>query len=151
MSDLHQTRRQFFGATGLSLAPWALSALIGDELNAGETAGDAPSLAPHFKPRAKSIIYLFMIGGPSQLDLFDPKEELIRRTGEPMPESYLKPGQFAQIQEKRPNLMGTPWKFSQHGESGATVSELLPHTASIVDQISIVKNAQDRRYQPHVC
>ena len=132
MNKLQQNRRQFFGATGLSLAPWALSTLMGEQ-------AAASLLTPHFKPRAKAIIYLFMIGGPSQLDLFDPKEELMRRSGEPMPESYRKPGQFAQIQEKSPKLMGSPWKFARHGQCGATMSELIPHTASIVDQISIVK------------
>ena len=137
VQDFCQSRRQFFGTTGLSLAPWALASLLGNEVQANESSDTVR--APHFPARAKSVIFLFMIGGPSQIDLFDPKKELIRRSGEPMPESYLRPGQFAQIQEKRPSLMGSPWRFAQYGQCGATVSELLPHTAAIVDQLAFVK------------
>jgi hypothetical protein len=135
-----QTRRQFFGTSALSLAPVALSSLlVGDRLRAAQADGPLPSRSPHYRARAKSVIFLFQIGGPSQLDLFDPKPMLLRRAGEPLPESILKQISFAQIQEKQPKLMGSPWKFARHGECGATVSELLPHTASIVDQITIVK------------
>jgi len=82
-----------------------------------------------------------MIGGPSQIDLFDPKPELQKRDGQPLPESILKELEFAQIQKDDPkNLMGCPWKFARHGEAGTHISELLPHTASIVDQISFVRN-----------
>jgi hypothetical protein len=112
----------------------ALSSLL-----AQEESTPAPSRPSHFASRAKSIIFLFQIGGPSQLDLFDPKPILLRREGEPLPESILKQVSFAQIQEKQPKLMGSPWKFARHGECGAAVSELLPHTASIVDQITIAK------------
>lgn len=128
------TRRQFFQASALSLAPMALSSLL-----AQESAARSSAIAPHHSPRAKSVIFLFQIGGPSQLDLFDPKPMLLRREGQPLPESILKQISFAQIQEKQPKLMGSPWRFSRHGECGATVSELLPHTASIVDQITIAK------------
>jgi hypothetical protein len=105
----------------------ALSSLMADEY---------PS---HHQPQAKSVIFLFQIGGPSQLDLFDPKPELHRREGQPLPESIQKQISFAQIQEKQPRLMGSPWRFARHGQSGATISELLPHTASIVDQITIAR------------
>lgn len=132
--SIGQTRRQFFQASALSLAPMALSSLL-----AQEESTPAPSRPSHFASRAKSIIFLFQIGGPSQLDLFDPKPILLRREGEPLPESILKQVSFAQIQEKQPKLMGSPWKFARHGECGAAVSELLPHTASIVDQITIAK------------
>ena len=132
-----QTRRQFFRQGTLSLAPLALSTL-GDAASAKEDA----TIAPHFPARAKSVIFLFQIGGPSQLDLFDPKPELIRRHGEPLPDSQLKKLKFAQIQEKRPNIMGSPWKFRRHGDVGTPVSELMPHTARIVDQISLVRTVK---------
>ncbi|MDA1049672.1 MAG: DUF1501 domain-containing protein [Planctomycetota bacterium] len=135
MDVTEQTRRQFFGTSALSLAPVALSSLLASD----RAAGPLPPRPPHYRPRAKSVIFLFQIGGPSQLDLFDPKPMLLRREGEPLPESILKQISFAQIQEKQPKLMGSPWKFARHGECGATVSELLPHTASIVDQITIAK------------
>jgi hypothetical protein len=85
------------------------------------------------------VIFLDMLGGPSQLDLFDPKPELAKRDGQFIPDSFLKKIKFAQIQEKRPRLMGSPWRFTQHGECGTAVSELLPHTAQIVDQLSVIR------------
>jgi Protein of unknown function (DUF1501) len=139
--DLHQTRRQFFGRTALGLAPLALASLLGDEqVSRAATSNDSLAVRkPHFQPRAKRVIFLDMIGGPSQLDLFDPKPELTRRDGQFIPESFLKKLKFAQIQEKRPKLMGSPWRFTQHGDCGTAVSELLPHTAQIVDQISVIR------------
>ena len=129
MTNIDQhTRRQFFRRGALSLAPVALSSLS--------------SAATHFPARAKSVIFLFQIGGPSQLDLFDPKPELRRLDGQPLPDSQLKKLKFAQIQEKRPSMMGSPWRFRRHGQVGATVSELLPHTSRIVDQISLVRTVK---------
>lgn len=129
--DLFRTaRRQFFGTSALTLAPAALSSLV-----AGNEVRQHP-------PRAKSVIFLFQIGGPSQLDLFDPKPELARREGEPLPESVQKQISFAQIQEKQPKLMPSRWRFSRHGDCGAAISELLPYTAKIVDQITIARTIQ---------
>ncbi len=140
--DQH-TRRQFFGNCALGLAPLALAALLDENTAAGATAvGPGDPMAaklPHYPARAKRVIFLYMVGGPSQLDLFEPKAELIARDGQPIPESFLKGVKFAQIQEKQPRLMASPWKFAKHGQSGADVSELLPHTATIVDHLSIVK------------
>jgi len=138
-----QTRRQFFGTSALSLAPVALTSLLAnDSLRATEADGPLPPRQPPGRARAKSVILLFHIGGPIQLDLFGPKPELLRREGEPLPDSILKRISFAQVQEKQPKLMGSPWRFARHGECGATVSKLLPHTASIVDQLTIAKTIQ---------
>ena len=129
-----QTRRQFFGSSALSLAPVVLSSLlVNDGIREMEAEGPLPPRQPHYRARAKSVNFLFQIGGPRQLDLFEPKSVLLRRDGEPLPDSILKKLSFAQIHEKQPNLMGLPWMFARHGECGATISELLPHTASIVD------------------
>ena len=129
------SRRAFFGAGGVSLASLAMSDLA--------AAANRPTLArTHFAPRARSVIFLFQVGGPSQLDLFDPKPELNRRDGQELPESLLKQVTFAQIQEKRPRLMGSPYRFRRHGESGAWVSELVPHMAGIVDQITIARTVR---------
>jgi len=137
------TRRKFFGTSALSLAPAALSTLVDRDACAGRPAGRSPvSPRSHFVPKARSVIFLFQIGGPSQLDLFDPKPELIRRAGEPLPESLLKKVSFAQIQEKQPRLMGSRYRFRQHGDSGAWASELIPHTASIIDRLSIVRTVK---------
>ncbi|MCH2401216.1 MAG: DUF1501 domain-containing protein [Pirellulales bacterium] len=137
------TRRQMFRSGTFTLAPLALASLCQqDVLSAPQPTSPLPPQSPHFPARAKSVIYLFMIGGPSQLDLFDPKPELLRRDGEVLPDSLLKQAKFAQIQEKQPKIMGSPWRFARHGECGAAVSELLPHTASIVDQVSFVKTVK---------
>ncbi|MBI3836702.1 MAG: DUF1501 domain-containing protein, partial [Planctomycetia bacterium] len=141
-----QSRRQFFGNCALSLAPLALASLCDEEALAGPAASP-PSAGPnpfaprppHFPPKAKRVIFLYMVGGPSQLDLFEPKQELIARDSQPIPESFLKGTKFAQIQDKQPRLMGSSWKFARHGQCGADISELLPHTATIVDHLSIVK------------
>lgn len=142
LEQIRQTRRQLLTTSALGLAPLSLAALMSENsVRADESTGRSPlpRIAPHVPPRAKSVIFMFQIGGPSQLDLFDPKPELLRRAGESLPAEILKQAKFAQIQEKQPQLMPSPWKFARHGESGATISELLPHTASIVDQLSIVK------------
>jgi hypothetical protein len=143
--DAMQTRRQFFGRSALGLAPMALASLFADErsargaANAGAWADPLAPRTPHFPPRAKRVIFLYMLGGPSQLDLFDPKPILAQRDGQVIPDSFLKKIKFAQIQDKQPRLMGTPWKFGQHGECGAAISELLPYTAQVADQLSIVR------------
>ena len=96
---------------------------------------------PHHQPRARRVIYLFMAGGPSQLDLFDHKPELTRRSGTPIPPSLVAGKRFAFMDSSnRFDLLGSKRTFRQHGQCGAWVSDLLPHTASIVDQMCIVKS-----------
>lgn len=91
--------------------------------------------APHFKPRAKRVIFLFMHGGPSHIDTFDYKPLLARDGGKPLP--FPKPRvEFS----KTGNLLSSPWKFKQHGQSGAWVSELFPHVAECVDDLTFVKS-----------
>ena len=137
------TRRQLFRSGTFTLAPLACASLCQHEVSgASLEMTPLPPRQSHFQARAKSVIYLFMIGGPSQLDLFDPKPELLRRDGEVLPDSLLKQAKFAQIQEKQPKIMGSPWRFARHGDSGAPVSELLPYTASIVDQLAFVKTVK---------
>src|SRR5205823_2311226 len=119
-------------------------------LFAGE--GLAAPLAPrpsHFPARAKRVILLFMLGGPSQLDLFDYKPKLCKLDGQPIGDELLSRMQFAQIMEKRPNLLGTHVKFARQGESGAEVSELLPHMAGLVDDLAIVKTVQTEEIPHH--
>ncbi|MBM3844666.1 MAG: DUF1501 domain-containing protein [Verrucomicrobia bacterium] len=141
------SRRAFLGACGTALFNAAVVPLLAGSPTAGDSAGRvaiSPSRLglPHFVPRAKNVIFLFMIGAPSQLDLFDHKPLLNQREGEPLPDSLLRRAKFAQIKEKQPKLWGTRWAFAQHGQCGAQVSELLPHTASIVDQIAFLKTVK---------
>jgi hypothetical protein len=143
----NQTRRHFFSECGVGVGAMALGALMGDRLAAAPAgtlgAGDAAvnPLAPkptHFTPKAKRVIFLFMAGGPSQLDLFDYKPKLVELTGQVIPESYVKNKRFAFIKADA-KLMGTQRKFEKVGESGAEVSELLPHLRSMVDDVCFVK------------
>jgi len=146
--DQHQLtgRRAFLSECGLRLGSVALASLLADQRCFSSVTSGRPSpLSPkptHFPARARNVIYLFMVGGPSQLDLWEYKPKLNQLTGEPLPESYLRGQRFAQIKEKQPKMMGSPWKFSQHGHCGAYASELLPHTASVVDDLAILKTVK---------
>ena len=96
---------------------------------------------PHFPARAKNIIYLFMAGGPSQLELFDYKPKLVELSGQAIPDSYLAGKRFAFMDSSfkdRTKLLGTRRAFARHGQSGAYVSELFPHTATIVDDATFI-------------
>jgi len=143
MSCSVRTRRQFFQQGAVSLAPLAWAALERDAAwGALPASSSLTPRKPHFTPQAKSVIFLHMIGGPSQIDLLDPKPELQQHAGQPLPESVQKQLTFAQIREKQPTVMASPWRFSKHGDCGAEVSELLPHTASVVDHLSIVRTVK---------
>ena len=127
------TRRYFLNESGLRLGSIALSALSGDSLYAdGQAAGRA-----HFPPKAKHIIYLFMAGGPSQVDLLDYKPKLKQFSGRDIPAELLKNERFAFIRGV-PKLLGSPYTFRQHGDSGTYVSNLLPHLSAISDDIAVV-------------
>ncbi len=137
------TRRWFFKECGVGLGAVALRSLMagGNALAADPGAG-MNSLAPkrpHFTARAKRVIYLFMAGAPSHLELFDNKPELARWDGKLPPAELLKGYRSAFI---NPNstLLGPKFKFAKHGQSGAEVSELLPHLAGVVDDLAIVKS-----------
>src|SRR5688500_11004077 len=93
---------------------------------------------PHFAPRARSVIYLHMAGAPSQLELFDYKPELMKLNGQDCPPSLLEGKRFAFIRGV-PKLMGPQAKFAQHGQSGAWISDNLPHLSTIADEISFLK------------
>ncbi len=103
----------------------------------------APGRILHHAPRAKNVIFLFMAGGPSQLELFDYKPKLIELNNQPVPQSLIEGKRFAFMDSSHgTTLLGTRRTFAQHGKSGAWVSDLFPHTAKIVDDISIVKSCQ---------
>ena len=95
--------------------------------------------SPHFAPKAKNVIFLFMAGAPSHLELFDNKPELSRYNGQ-MPPAELLEGYRAAFINPNSKLMGPKFKFGRHGESGTEISELLPHTAKIVDDLTFVKS-----------
>jgi len=136
------TRRTFFGASGLGLGALALESLIGDPAGAQERAHRPNPLAPRapmLPGRAKNVIYLDMSGAPPTLDMFDYKPELVKLNMQPCPDALMKGERFAFIKGV-PKMLGTPYKFKQYGESGAWVSEVLPHTAGIVDDIALIRS-----------
>ena len=149
---LQQTRRHFFGQSAASTGALGLgSVALQSLMNRGTTfASEAQHsdhpLAPkptHFPAKAKNVIFLFMAGGPSQLEMFEHKPQLSERSGKPIPDSFIEGKRFAFMNSShRTNLLGSRRTFKQYGDSGAYVSDLLPWTAEIVDEISIVKTLQ---------
>ncbi|MEN3001902.1 MAG: DUF1501 domain-containing protein [Armatimonadota bacterium] len=137
------TRRHFFRVCGYGIGALALNALMNEKLFAA--IDPLAPKKPHFKPRAKHIIFLFMAGAPSQIDLFDYKPMLQRYDGQPCPESLVQGERFAFI-KGRPILLGSPYKFSKHGKSGQEISELLPHIASVADDICIIRSMQTDQF-----
>lgn len=140
---LAQTRRHFFRDCRIGLGGLALAGLLNDRSGqaAATRSRDVDPLAPlptHFPAKAKRVIFLFMAGGPSQLDLFDPKPKLQELHGQVIPESYVANKRFAFI-KKDATLLGSKRKFARHGESGAEISECLPHLATITDEIAILR------------
>ena len=130
-----QDRRGFFRKTGFSLGSAALGALL--HQSSVSAADRTNSNQGNLPARAKSVIYLHMIGAPSQLDLFDPKPELVVHDNEVCPESFLTGRRFAFIGGEM-RLAGSRQKFSQQGESGHAISGLLPHLAKVADELCIV-------------
>jgi hypothetical protein len=142
-SLLLQTRRHFFRNCSIGIGAMALVSLL-NESQAGPTPLVNPlaSRPPHFAPKAKSVIFLFMAGGPSQLELFDYKPKLQELNGQPIPDSFIQGKRFAFMDtftKEHPKCLGTMRKFARHGQSGAYVSECLPHIASIVDDLAMIK------------
>jgi hypothetical protein len=133
----HVTRRHFFSRCSIGVGSIALSTLMGAP--APKMRNPLEPKSGHLPAKAKNVIFLFMAGGPSQLDLFEHKPQLTKLNGKPIPESYTAGKRFAFMDSShRSDLLGTRRSFKQHGQSGAWVSDLLPHTAGIVDDISIV-------------
>jgi hypothetical protein len=130
------SRRAFVRGTGLSLGAIALGTLLRESLGAAEPL--APQ-KPHFTPRAKHVIYLHMIGAPSQLDLFEHKPALLRHDGQPCPKELTQGKRFAFLGNEL-TLSGSQYSFARHGKCGHEISELLPHLATVADEITVVKS-----------
>jgi hypothetical protein len=147
---LNINRRRFFGRSASGLGGMALAHLLGDQLlgqNArssaadSEDAGGLPGL-PHFPSKAKRVIYLFQSGGPSHLDLFDYKPVVTKQSGSDLPDSIRQGQRLTSMSADQAHFPVVPsaFKFSQHGQSGAWISDLLPHTAKVADQLCFIKS-----------
>src|SRR5262245_21318897 len=134
------TRRTFLGRTALGLGSVALSWLMGPRPSAA--AGRLPGLAglPHFAPKAKRVIFLYMSGGPSHLETFDHKPKLAELDGRPMPESFTRGQPIAQLQGQELKCLAPQFRFRRHGRSGQEIADILPHMASIADDTCIVRS-----------
>jgi hypothetical protein len=140
-ADTELTRRWFLQECGVGLGAIALGQLLGGIAPADTTPQPGPLTprAPHFAPKVKRVIYLFMAGGPSQLDLFDHKPELAKWGGK-LPPAELLQGYRAAFISPSATLLGPRFAFGKHGASGAEISELLPHLAGVADDITIVRS-----------
>jgi hypothetical protein len=148
-SALHVTRRHFFSECGVGLGKIALGGLLSGSLASAARAAPqfdplAPK-APHFAPKAKQVIHLFMAGAPSQLDLFDYKPELVKLEGKPLPPSVIGDQRYAFIQRDAA-VLGPRYKFARHGECGAEISEIMPHLAKVVDEICIIRSVKTDQF-----
>jgi Protein of unknown function (DUF1501) len=136
------SRRDFLTHVGMGFGGLALSAIIADDARGDEPEVDPlHPLAPrpgHLAAKAKRCIFLFMEGGPSHVDLFDPKPELTKRAGQPLPPSFGKV--FTSMGVGGNNLLASRRKFEQHGQSGTWVSDWYPHIAEVVDDIALVRS-----------
>src|SRR4029079_6944125 len=129
-SALARTRRHFFRDCGVGVGAMALGSLLARDTGAKERNDPLAPKKPHFPAKAKAVIYLFMAGAPSQLELFEPKPELNKLSGQKVPESFTQGKRFAFIKGAA-KLLGSVRKFAQHGQCGMHLSELLPHTAGV--------------------
>lgn len=141
------TRRAFFGRGAQGVGAMALASLLNPGLAAAAAKPGNPLLSHgvvnplHFAPKAKRVIYLFMSGAPSHLDLFDYKPKLVELTGTELPESIRKGQRITGMTSGQKYLLcvGTPFKFNKHGQSGMELSELLPHTGKVADDIALIR------------
>ena len=133
------SRRWFFKECGVGLGAIALKSLMADNLVAAPAPNPLAPKKPHFDAKAKSVIYLFMAGAPSHLELFDNKPALAKHDGTLPPPELLK-GYRAAFINPQSKLLGPKFKFSKYGKSGAELSELLPHLGEIADDVAIVKS-----------
>ena len=139
----NQTRRNFLKESFLGLGGLALSTMIGCNHNSGNVTSfiaenPMSPRAPHFMGKVRSVIYLHMAGAPSQLELFDYKPELQKVNGQACPQSFLEGKKFAFIRGV-PKMLGSTATFSQHGESGALISNYLPHLSGIADELAFLR------------
>jgi hypothetical protein len=159
---LHQyrqsvTRREFLRTGGMGIGSLALASLLVEDAPAADssslrtphselrTQSFLAPRAPHFPPRARSVIYLHMVGAPSQLDLFDDKPVLREHTGRPCPGELLEGQRFAFL-KKDPKLFGSPFAFKKCGDSGSELSELLPNLGRHADDLAIVRSMHTEEF-----
>ena len=138
------TRRHFFHDCAIGTGKIALASLLAESAR-GAAGGPNVAATPHARPKAKAVIHLFMAGAPSQLEMFDSKPMLTKYEGKPLPPSVIGGQRYAFI---RPDaaVLGPRFKFAKHGQCGAELSEVLPHLATVVDELAIVKSCRTTQF-----
>ena len=143
---LKETRREFLKFTGTGIGALGLaSALNNNNLYASPSTDSLSFLTPHFLPKAKNVIYIHLVGGPSHLELFDHKPELIRRDGQKCPDHMFKGKQLAFIRD-HPTLLGTRFKYNKYGQGGLELSEHLPLMGKMADHLAVVKTVHTEQF-----
>ena len=154
--QIQRTRREFFNTSASGLGGVALSSMLAQNgllqsAEAAENAEQGPMQVqpPNAAPRAKSCIFFFMAGAPSQVDLFDPKPVLNERNGQSLPKEVLDRARFAFIEPDSATLLGTKRKFSKYGESGMEFSDLLPHLSGCADDLLMIRSMTSEEFNHH--
>jgi len=147
------TRRHFFReAAGFGIGSLALASLMRERLFAFTPEADtilsqaARAIAPQIAVKAKQVIYLFMAGAPSQVDLFDNKPLLQKHDGQEIPPGFIPEGERFAFVKGTPRLLGSPFNFTRHGQAGAEISELLPHLADHADEIAVIRSMKTTQF-----
>jgi hypothetical protein len=147
-----QSRRNFLATSASGIGTLALASLLRDDGLLASEADAANPLAPkpaHFAPKAKACICFYLEGAPSQLDLWDPKPKLNELNGQKLPDSMTKNVRFAFIQKDGARLMGSPRKFTKHGQCGMELSDFLPHLGSCADDICLIRSMHSEAFNHH--
>ena len=143
---LNTTRRQFIQSCTTGLGAFFLAGQgIAKSASGGHASNELGTVPLHHAPKAKRVIYLHMVGAPSQLELFDYKPELAKLDGQPCPQEFLEGKRFAFIQGT-PNMLGPQFPFKQHGESGQWISDRFPHLAPHADELCVIRTMQTDQF-----
>ena len=142
---LKETRREFLKFTGTGIGALGLASALNNNLYASPSTDSLSFLTPHFLPKAKNVIYIHLVGGPSHLELFDHKPELIRRDGQKCPDHMFKGKQLAFIRD-HPTLLGTRFKYNKYGQGGLELSEHLPLMGKMADHLAVVKTVHTEQF-----
>ena len=147
------TRRHFFKDVGFGIGSLALTSLMNERLFAASASADhaaaqamAQKVGTHFAPKAKQVIFLFMAGAPSQLDLFDHKPLLQKHDGEEIPAGVIPEGERFAFVRGTPRLLGSPFQFRRHGQSGNEISDLLPFLQQHADEIAVIRSMKTTQF-----
>ncbi|MDG2213247.1 MAG: DUF1501 domain-containing protein, partial [Verrucomicrobiota bacterium] len=150
LSALAQTRRDFLTTSASGLGGVALTALLAEDgLLAEGTSNPMAPRKPHFEPKAKACINIFMAGAPSHIDLFDPKPVLNKRHGQSLPKEILDKARFAFIKPDTAVLQGSKRTFKPYGQSGMEFSDYVPHLGSVADDILMVRSMFSEEFNHH--